>query len=177
MKGTVVTVAALLSISCPVLAEGTAGDLLVERHLKEQLPAKNQTGPGGWLPAPDAGTHPGQAADMRHADAVAGKVEQSGGGVPGKGNVDDERLHDYRVVLSDGKELGDVDRLVIDVNTGRVAYIEVLNDDTLLDMGAQRFDVPWSKVRHVDPVSQRIELGLTRDQVVKASDLSNRPAR
>lgn len=51
-----------------------------------------------------------------------------------------------RVVNLENEDIGKVEEIMIDINTGRVAYV-VISFGGLLGVGSKLFAVPWSSIR------------------------------
>ena len=68
--------------------------------------------------------------------------------------------HD-RVVNMAGDDIGRVEELMIDVTTGRVAYV-VLSFGGFLGLGGKLFALPWSAIT-VDEPNRRFVCNATRD--------------
>jgi sporulation protein YlmC with PRC-barrel domain len=67
------------------------------------------------------------------------------------------------VVDRNGNDCGKVESIMIDVQTGRVAYV-VLSFGGLLGMGNKLFALPWSAVQ-VDEANKRFIVNLTKEQL------------
>jgi sporulation protein YlmC with PRC-barrel domain len=70
--------------------------------------------------------------------------------------------HDKVVNLA-GQELGAVEELMIDVTTGRVAYV-VLAYGGFLGVGTKLFAIPWSVIT-VDEAKRRFVINVNRDSL------------
>lgn len=70
------------------------------------------------------------------------------------------------VVDTHGRDVGRVEELMIDVQTGAVAYV-VLSFGGFLGIGDKLFAIPWSMVS-VDEINQRFVVDLSREQLMKA---------
>ena len=66
-----------------------------------------------------------------------------------------------RVLDDAGSEVGDVADVMIDGQSGRVAYL-VVEIGAVLGIGGQHFALPWSVVADVEDESVRLRVGLER---------------
>lgn len=71
-----------------------------------------------------------------------------------------------KVVNSAGEDLGKLDELMIDLQTGRIAYA-VLSFGGFMGIGNKLFAIPWSRLS-VDEVNQRMILDVDRDLLERA---------
>ncbi len=67
------------------------------------------------------------------------------------------------VVDRNGKDAGKVESIMLDVATGRVAYV-VLSFGGILGMGGKLFALPWSALQ-VDEANKRFIVNLTKEQL------------
>jgi sporulation protein YlmC with PRC-barrel domain len=72
-----------------------------------------------------------------------------------------------RVKNTAGEDLGKIEELVIDVNTGRVAYA-VLSFGGVLKMGNKLFAIPWQALQ-VDPQNKRFILSVDKARLENAT--------
>ncbi len=72
--------------------------------------------------------------------------------------------HDKVVNLA-GQDIGTVEELMIDVTTGRVAYV-VLSFGGFLGIGSKLFALPWSAIT-VDEGKKRFVVNVTREALEK----------
>lgn len=79
------------------------------------------------------------------------------------------------VVNPQGEDLGKVDEIMIDINSGRVAYV-VLSVGGVLGMGDKLFAIPWDAVT-IDTDRQVFVLNVAKQTLEKAPgfDKSNWP--
>lgn len=79
------------------------------------------------------------------------------------------------VVNPQGEDLGKIEDVVLDVDSGRVAYA-VLSFGGFLGMGDKLFALPWSSLR-LDPENHRFILDETKERLENAPgfDKSNWP--
>jgi sporulation protein YlmC with PRC-barrel domain len=66
-----------------------------------------------------------------------------------------------------GENLGKIEELVIDVNTGRVAYA-VLSFGGILSMGNKLFAIPWQALQ-VDPKNKEFVLNVDKTRLENAT--------
>jgi len=67
-----------------------------------------------------------------------------------------------RIKSSDGKDLGEVDRLLIDTQTGKVSYA-VIGVGGLAGVGEKKVVVPWSELKFV-PIADGKKNAIVMDQ-------------
>jgi sporulation protein YlmC with PRC-barrel domain len=75
-------------------------------------------------------------------------------------------LQGDRVVDPQGRDVGRVEAIMLDVQLGRVAYV-VLSFGGFLGIGDKLFAVPWSSLV-VDEHNKRFVVDLTKEQLEKA---------
>lgn len=78
------------------------------------------------------------------------------------GSVQASNLMDYDVVGSDGESLGGIDDIVLDSQSGQIAYV-ALGRGGFLGIGGDRVAVPYSDIQY-DVQAEQISLGVTSDQ-------------
>src|SRR5215470_18538174 len=76
-------------------------------------------------------------------------------------------IYSERVRNSAGEDLGKIEELVIDVNTGRVAYA-VLSFGGVLKMGNKLFAIPWEALR-LDPQNKQFILNVDKTRLENAT--------
>src|ERR1700740_466035 len=87
-----------------------------------------------------------------------------------------KNIYSDRVRNAAGEDLGKIEELVIDVNTGRVAYA-VLSFGGILKMGNKLFAIPWEALR-VDPQNNKrfiLNVDKTRLENATGFDKDNWP--
>ena len=72
-----------------------------------------------------------------------------------------------------GKFLGEIEELVLDIHSGRIAYA-LLAVGGFLGMGQKMFAVPWSTVT-IDRVYQRCVVNIDLDRLIDAPSLDGDP--
>jgi sporulation protein YlmC with PRC-barrel domain len=75
-------------------------------------------------------------------------------------------LIDTKVVNSSGEDLGKIEELMINIDTGTVAYA-VLSFGGFLGIGDKLFAVPWSSL-FVDEINEQIVLNKSREELRRA---------
>ena len=80
-----------------------------------------------------------------------------------QGEVSAARLLDDPVLGSDGQEVGTLDDVVFDLQTGRVAYA-VLGSGGVIGFGEKRIAVPYGEISY-DPEQEEARVGATAAQV------------
>lgn len=81
----------------------------------------------------------------------------------GSGAVLASKLMAYRVVGSDGGEIGRIDDVVVDLQARRVAYA-ALGTGGVLGLGQKRFAVPFDDLRY-DTVQGRASIAITASEL------------
>jgi len=76
-------------------------------------------------------------------------------------------IYSERVRNSAGEDLGKIEELVIDVNTGRVAYA-VLSFGGVLKMGNKLFAIPWEALR-LEPQNKQFILNVDKSRLENAT--------
>ena len=71
-----------------------------------------------------------------------------------------------KVVNEKGEQLGTIDELMINLESGRIAYA-VLSFGGFLGMGDKLFAIPWSALR-VDTEEKRLVLNVPKEKLEKA---------
>ena len=82
---------------------------------------------------------------------------------PGPRLMGAHTLIDNDVCNQNGEDLGDIKELMLDVQSGRVAYA-VLSFGGFLGMGEKLFAVPWSALT-LDTVNKRFVLGVDKERL------------
>lgn len=95
-----------------------------------------------------------------------GMYAQPGSG-PGPALMGADTLMGNDVYNSDGEDLGDIKELMIDMQSGEVAYA-VLSFGGLLGMGDKLFAVPWAALK-LDTVNKRFTLNVPKDRLKDAT--------
>jgi hypothetical protein len=79
-----------------------------------------------------------------------------------------DRVEGTSVRRPNGERIGSIKRLMIDKNTGQVAYA-VLNFGGFLGMGQKHYPIPWDRLRY-DPAATAYEMDLSDDELKRASE-------
>ncbi len=85
---------------------------------------------------------------------------------PGPEVMDAATLIDDDVVNASGEDLGKIEAIMLDVQSGRVAYA-VLSFGGFLGMGTKLFAIPWSALT-LDADEKRFVLDVSKDRLEKA---------
>lgn len=85
---------------------------------------------------------------------------------PGPALMGADTLIGDSVVNGADEDLGDIKEIMLDMQTGQVAYA-VLSFGGFLGMGEKLFAVPWQAL-HLDTVNQRFVLNIDRDRLQNA---------
>ena len=94
-----------------------------------------------------------------------GMYAQPGSG-PGPALMGADTLMGNDVYNSDGEDLGDIKELMIDMQSGEVAYA-VLSFGGIMGMGDKLFAVPWAALK-LDTVNKRFTLNVPKAQLKDA---------
>ena len=95
-----------------------------------------------------------------------GMYAQPGSG-PGPSLMGADTLMGNDVYNADGEDLGDIKELMIDMQSGEVAYA-VLSFGGMLGMGDKLFAVPWAALK-LDTVNKRFTLNVPKDRLKDAT--------
>ena len=106
--------------------------------------------------------------DIRRASRqpVPGEENFVGRSGPGPKVMAADTLEGDDIVDSAGKKLGELEHVMIDVPSGRVAYA-VLSFGGFLGMGEKLFAIPW-KALHIDPPEHRFVLDVDEETLKNA---------
>jgi sporulation protein YlmC with PRC-barrel domain len=85
---------------------------------------------------------------------------------PGPEVMDAATLINDNVVNASGEDLGKIEAIMLDVQTGRIAYA-VLSFGGFLGMGAKLFAIPWSALT-LDAAEKRFILDTPKDRLENA---------
>jgi sporulation protein YlmC with PRC-barrel domain len=94
---------------------------------------------------------------------TAGRSDSAG---PGTELLGASTLNGDMVCNADGEELGEIKEIMLDTETGRVAYA-VMSFGGFLGMGDKLFAVPWAALR-LNPNTQRFVLNVERERLERA---------
>jgi sporulation protein YlmC with PRC-barrel domain len=104
---------------------------------------------------------------MSYADRDKyGMYKRSGSAGPGPALMGADTLIGDSVVNSAEEDLGDIKEIMLDMNTGQVAYA-VLAFGGFLGMGEKLFAVPWQAL-HLDTVNHRFVLDVEKERLKNA---------
>jgi hypothetical protein len=102
--------------------------------------------------------------DMGYADRDKyGIYRDSGNAGPGPSLMGADTLIGDGVVNAAEEDLGDIKEIMLDMQTGQVAYA-VLAFGGFLGMGEKLFAVPWQAL-HLDTVNKRFVLNVDKDRL------------
>ena len=79
-------------------------------------------------------------------------------------------IEDSRVTNAQGEDLGEIEDLVIDRQTGRIAYV-LVSEDEFLGIGEEVRPVPMAALRHL-PESNTYRLAISDDDLEKTRTIS-----
>ena len=85
---------------------------------------------------------------------------------PGPEVMDAATLIDDKVVNAQGESLGDIEAIMLDVRSGRIAYA-VLSFGGFLGMGSKLFAIPWSALT-LDAREKRFVLNVSKEKLENA---------
>jgi len=97
--------------------------------------------------------------------AIVGANRRSSDG-PGPEVMDAATLKGNSVVNSSGEDLGNIEAIMLDVTSGKIAYA-VLSFGGFLGMGSKLFAIPWSGLT-LDTDEKRIILDVPKDRLENA---------
>ncbi|QOY93521.1 PRC-barrel domain-containing protein [Massilia sp. UMI-21] len=104
---------------------------------------------------------------MSYADRdTYGMYKNTRGAGPGPALMGARTLIGDGVVNAAEEDLGDIKEIMLDMNTGQVAYV-VLAFGGFLGMGEKLFAVPW-QVLHLDTVNKRMVLNVEKERLKQA---------
>jgi hypothetical protein len=105
--------------------------------------------------------------EMSYADRDKyGMYKRSGSAGPGPALMGADTLIGDSVVNGVEEDLGDIKEIMLDMNTGQVAYA-VLAFGGFLGMGEKLFAVPWQAL-HLDTVNHRFVLNVEKERLKTA---------
>jgi sporulation protein YlmC with PRC-barrel domain len=85
---------------------------------------------------------------------------------PGPRLMGAETLTNENVVNRAGEDLGKIEKIMLDIDTGRVAYA-VLSFGGFIGIGDKLFAIPWSALK-LDPFYRRFILDVPKEQLKDA---------
>jgi sporulation protein YlmC with PRC-barrel domain len=104
---------------------------------------------------------------MSYADRDKyGMYKESNSAGPGPALMGAETLLGDKVVNTYDLELGEIKEIMLDMQTGQVAYA-VLAFGSVLGMGGKLFAIPWQAL-HLDTANRRFVLNVDRDRLKTA---------
>lgn len=93
-----------------------------------------------------------------------GKVEPAKGGAgPGPQLISSNRVQGTEVYGPGGEHVGEIDRLMIERNSGRIAYA-VMSFGGFLGMGKDFYPIPWNSLKY-DTQLDGYRTDITREMV------------
>ncbi|KQQ96451.1 PRC-barrel domain-containing protein [Massilia sp. Leaf139] len=95
-----------------------------------------------------------------------GMYKRSGSAGPGPALMGADTLIGDGVVNGTGQDLGDIKEIMLDMNTGQVAYV-VLAFGGFLGMHEKLFAVPWQAL-HLDTANHRFVLNVEKERLKSA---------
>ena len=102
-------------------------------------------------------------SNERINDASTAALDADG---PGPQVMGAETLTGDNVVNTAGEDLGKIEKIMLDVGTGRVAYA-VLSFGGFLGIGDKLFAIPWGALK-LDPLNHRFILDVPKEQLKAA---------
>jgi sporulation protein YlmC with PRC-barrel domain len=110
-------------------------------------------------------THQENAMSYADRDKY-GMYKDTGSAGPGPALMGADTLLGDSVVNGSNDDLGDIKEIMLDMNTGQVAYA-VLAFGGFLGMGEKLFAVPWQAL-HLDTVNKRFVLDIDKERLKNA---------
>lgn len=99
----------------------------------------------------------------RILDASTAALDSPG---PGPHLMGAATLTGDKVVNEDGEDLGSIEKIMLDVNSGSIAYA-VLSFGGLLGVGDKLFAIPWIALK-LDPLNHRFVLNVSKERLEAA---------
>jgi sporulation protein YlmC with PRC-barrel domain len=109
---------------------------------------------------------PTQTTRARGADIIPGDDEFAGSAGPGPEVMDAATLIGDKVVNAEGEGLGEIEAIMLDVRSGRIAYA-VLSFGGFLGFGSKLFAIPWSALT-LDAKEKRFVLNVSKEKLENA---------
>jgi sporulation protein YlmC with PRC-barrel domain len=110
-------------------------------------------------------TYSGTAAGQSGGAAIIPDDEPQSNG-PGPNVMDASTLKGDSVVNAAGDDLGEIEAIMLDVQSGRIAYA-VLSFGGFLGMGTKLFAIPWSALT-LDAEEKRFVLDVSKERLENA---------
>lgn len=105
-----------------------------------------------------------QSDDLNVQGKIIDDHEESDG--PGPEIMSSSSLEGNDVVNSAGEDLGNIEEVMIDVSSGRVAYA-VLSFGGFLGLGNKLFAIPWNALQ-LDAINERFILDIDKERLENA---------
>lgn len=125
----------------------------------------NTTGAGTVGGSTDAGLAGSTRASSEGA-AILGGTTRTGNEGPGPRIMSASTLEGDEIVNRQGEKLGDLEEIMLDVSTGRIAYA-VLAAGGFLGLGEKYFAIPWSALT-LDPENHCFILDVDKERLEQA---------
>jgi hypothetical protein len=90
---------------------------------------------------------------------------------PDNSLISSERVEGTPVYSPTGEKIGDIDHLMIEKTSGRVAYA-VMSFGGFLGLGHSHYPVPWGALKY-SPTREGYETGITESQLKDAPEFSD----
>lgn len=103
------------------------------------------------------------------------KAESREAWKPQDGVVESKSLIGTRVKGPDGKDLGEIDQLLIDTSSGKITHA-VLGLGGLLGVGEKKVVVPWSEVKLSKAANDKMQVTMDQSALDKAPRYERRAA-
>jgi len=100
------------------------------------------------------------------ANIIPGDDEFDASAGPGPEVMDAATLIGDKVVNAAGESLGEIEAIMLDVRSGRIAYA-VLSFGGFLGMGSKLFAIPWNALT-LDAKEQRFVFNVTKEKLENA---------
>ncbi len=111
------------------------------------------------------GTHPTSGTFSTAGAAIINAEERRSNG-PGPYVMDAGTLRDDAVVNVSGEDLGQIEAIMLDVTSGRIAYA-VLSFGGFLGMGKKLFAIPWHALT-LDAAEKRFVINVSKERLESA---------
>jgi len=116
-----------------------------------------------------AGATPGELAGSQRSPegaAIVGGATRAGNEGPGPRVMSASTLEGDDIVNREGEKLGELDEVMLDVATGRIAYA-VLSTGGFLGLGDKLFAIPWRALT-LDPENHCFILDVAKERLEQA---------
>jgi osmotically-inducible protein OsmY/sporulation protein YlmC with PRC-barrel domain len=122
-----------------------------------------------------AGARPGETAGQQQARRTDDREPERPTWSKQEGLYESSRLIGARVKNAQGKDIGEIDQLIVDPKDGRITHA-VLGVGGLLGIGEKKLVVPWSEIRVAHEGQRTPKVTIDEGTLGKAPRYAERPA-